>query len=436
MRREGEAETVETYRIVNFIIQSAYLIGHMVFIVALYRRRQPTPVWGWFFALSVALWAWVAGRFMETVVYLFRPTDNGAYVFAANFQYIGDTLSVACYVMWVLSLTGMDRLASNGWFRALLFGVPAAICLVVFTNAGHHLFYTKLVMGQRVAHGPLFLPSMAIMYLFLMMGYVISLRFVLRSGRERARQIVMFSLFPLLPAIGILVRSISGVDKLDYTPMVMAVAILSFYQIIFRRQYVNIVSASIRSVMEQTAHPIGIYDPSLGRMTYANRVAREKHRWGEGGFIALMDGGAPIRAGEYARGHLALRITPLAGEAGMLVTATDTERIDRQREALEAQIRSQEALQSELEASGRDIDAYIDALPGQEDLAPRQALIDAAYAAIDQTLTRVEENFVQAKRSPERAAVLLEENLDLTREGIGAIRRAVGQLRGVDHGNP
>ena len=86
----------------------------------------------------------------------------------------------------------------------------------------------------------------------------------------------MFSLFPVVPAIGLLVRSLSGVDRVDYTPIVMAVAMFSLYQIKFGYHYVNIISASVREVIEQTAHPISLYTPDRGVMTYLNRAARDR----------------------------------------------------------------------------------------------------------------------------------------------------------------
>lgn len=70
---------MQGFRIVNLIMQSAYLIGHALFIVMLYRKRQPTPVWRWFFLAAIAMWLWVSGRFMESIVYLFFPTNNDAY---------------------------------------------------------------------------------------------------------------------------------------------------------------------------------------------------------------------------------------------------------------------------------------------------------------------------------------------------------------------
>ena len=64
---------MQGFRIANLMIQSLYLVFHLLFILFLYHKRQATPVWIWFFRFSVALWIWVSGRFMETIVYLFFP---------------------------------------------------------------------------------------------------------------------------------------------------------------------------------------------------------------------------------------------------------------------------------------------------------------------------------------------------------------------------
>ena len=89
---------MESYRIINFIMQTAYLAGHLLFILALVRRRQPTPVWRWFFWLCVTAWLWVSGRLMESVVYLWFPGDNEFYRFAANYQYLGNTAAATANV--------------------------------------------------------------------------------------------------------------------------------------------------------------------------------------------------------------------------------------------------------------------------------------------------------------------------------------------------
>ena len=421
---------MELYRIVNFIIQSAYLIMHFLFIMVLYRRRQHSPVWIWFFCFCVATWLWVSGRFMETIVYLFFPADNGFYQFAANYQYIGDTTAAAFYLLWILYLSGKDRLASSGWFRVLVFSGPLITCLLVFTNPWHHLFYTKLDMGQRVEHGPLFVPCLFESFLLLLAGYIVSIRFVLRTGRDQVKQLIMFSIFPLLPVAAILVRSISGIDRFDYTPIVMTVCIASLYQIIFTHHYVNIVSMSIREVIDQTEHPIGIYDLSAEKWNYVNHAAAYAY---EGVMRQLSARLSNVSSGledDFDGRHMTVDVMPLTGSRSILIAATDMSEIYREQSALEEQIRELETLRMGLDEAKRNIDAYLETLPDLQNLKCRQELIASTLEQADDVFRRVEENLSTAKSDPEHAEAALRENLELTRDGITAIRSVVTQLRG------
>ncbi len=334
---------MESYRIINFIMQTAYLAGHLLFILALVRRRQPTPVWRWFFWLCVTAWLWVSGRLMESVVYLWFPGDNEFYRFAANYQYLGNTAAASAYVLWTLYLDGQDRLASSGWFRALIFASPVIICTLVFTNPWHRLFYTKLDMGERVAHGPLFLPCVLWTYGLLLAGYLISIRFVLRTERDRARQIVMFSAFPILPAAGVMIRSLTGIDRLDYTPGVMAAGIICLYLCVFSYRYINLVSAPVREIIEQSAHPIGIYDPGKGEFSYLNRIAKGYPEIREE-LLPRLSGRADSFEGEFGGRHLSVESAPLTGSDAMLVTVTDTSDLAREQAGIEEQIREQESV--------------------------------------------------------------------------------------------
>ena len=421
---------MEFYRIINFIIQSAYLIIHFLFIIALYRRRQATPVWFWFFGFCIASWVWVSGRFLETIVYLFFPTNNAFYQFAANYQYIGNTTAAAAYLLWVMYLSGRDRLASSGWFRTLVFACPVVTCGFVFTNPWHHLFYTKLDMGQRVAHGTLFLPCLLWSYLLLLAGYIISIRYVLGTDRDQLRQIIMFSLFPLLPAAALLIRFFSGIDRFDYTPIVMAVCVLSLYQIIFRRHYVNIVSFSIREVIEQTEHPIGIYDSSAGKWRYTNRIAANEYEDAMRQLLPKLPDAAGSLEGDFGGRHMIVDVMPLPGGASTLIAATDMSGVYREQSKLEGQIHALEALRLELDEARRNIDAYLESLPDREKTSQRQDLIETTHAMADDLFQRVEENLETARQNPAEAEGALRENLDLTRDGIAAIRSAVARLRG------
>ena len=424
---------MELYRIINFSIQLVYLAGHLIFLGALYRRRGPTPLWRWFFGLCIALWFWVSGRFLESVVYLFFPGNNPFYQFAANYQYLGDTTAAVCYCMWILYLAGHDRLAETGWLRAMLFACPVVICFLVFTNPWHHLFYTKLDMGERVGHGPLFTPCIIWSYLIILAGYAVSIRMILKAGRDRAKQIILFSLFPLLPAIGVLIRSISGVDRLDYTPVVMALSVFSMYQLVFKYHYANIISASIEEVIEQTFHPIGIYDPVGERLSYANRIADQEYN-------EVMERFAlerPEAAGRFERSYsgrqMLFETASLAEDHGILITATDTSQIAQEQAMLDERIRKLEKLGEELEEARRNIDAYLDSAFSSEGLERKMALVDETWALVKQVLRKVEENLEAAKASKPGAEERLRDNLTLTQECIAVIRRTVAQLREGDH---
>ena len=421
---------MQGFRIVNLIMQSAYLAGHALFIVMLYRKPQPTPVWRWFFLASIAMWLWVSGRFMESIVYLFFPTNNDAYVFAANFQYIGNTTATVSYVIWIVHLSGYDRLASSLPLKVFLFSCPVVICTLVFTNQWHHLFYTKLVMGQRVGHGPLFMPCLIWTYLILLSGYITSIRHVLQTGHEVVKKLFMFSLFPIVPAIGVLVRSLSGVDRVDYTPIVMAVAMISLYQIIFGYHYVNIISASVREVIEQTAHPISLYAPDRAAMTYMNRAARDR---ADANDVMISQIGDERRSFEVEHNgeHWEIDVTPFPEGGAILVAGSNVSDIVREQQSLNRQIAELESLRQTLEESNRNIDAYFESLCNTEGLRDKQALISETYAVIRQTLQKVNGNLLSAKGRPGEAEDALRENLELTRQCIAAIRQAVARLREV-----
>lgn len=424
---------MEPYRIINFCIQLVYLAGHLVFLGALYRRRGPTPLWRWFFGLCIALWFWVSGRFLESVVYLFFPDNNPFYQFAANYQYLGDTTAAVCYCIWILYLAGYNRIAEAGWLRAILFACPAVICSLVFTNPWHRLFYTKLDMGERVGHGPLFAPCLIWSYLIIFAGYIVSIRMILKQDHDRLKKLVLFSFFPLLPAIGVLVRSVSGVDRLDYTPVIMAISTFSMYQLVFKYHYVNIISASIEEVIEQTFHPIGIYDPAGERLSYANRIAQQEYNEAMERFVKEK----PETAGRFERSYcgrqMLFETASLAEGQGVLITATDTSQIAQEQAMLDERIHKLEKLGEELEEARRNIDAYLDSAFSSEGLERKMALVDETWALVRQVLHKVEENLEEAKAHKSGAEERLRDNLNLTQECIAVIRRTVAQLREGDH---
>jgi hypothetical protein len=415
---------MEPFRIVNFVLQLSYLLAHLLFTVKILRVRRTTPVWTWFFLFSVSMWLWVSGRFVESIVYLFFPTNNAAYVFAANYQYIGITMAASTYFIWNLYLAGRDRLAGNKLLRTLLYLYPTCVCTIVFTNDWHHLFYTKLVMGQRVAHGPLFMPSVLSGYLLMLAGYLISMTDIIHKREQVARKLLLFSTFPLLPAAAIAVRSISGIDRFDYTPIVMGIVYLCLYLVVFRYNDAGIVPASMKAVVEQTMHPIGIYNPAEKEFTYQNRIAREQYAQQ----LSTIAEALPCE-GNFEQGFLHVSAASLPESGEVLVTATDTTELSQQIEKLQDTISELRRVSLALEEENRNIDAYLDTLYHTEGLESKKAMIDEIYSQIAAAFTALKENLNAARVAPESAEEPLLDSMRTAENCMVSIRAAVAQLR-------
>ncbi len=421
---------MEWYRIVNFILQSTYLLIHFLFMLHMIKIRRPTPLWNWYIISAAALWLWVLGRFMETIVYLFFPAENDAYVFAANFQYIGNTSAVCAYLIWNLYLAGYDRLASNRLFQSFLFLCPAVTCALVFTNEYHHLIYLKLEMGQRVVHGQLFAFCVAWTYLILIAGYIISIIYTFRSGRDILKRFIMFSIFPLLPAVVTLIRSVSGIDKLDYTPIFMAVSFYLLYLIVFQYNYANIIASSVQTVVEQSAHPILIYDPGKGSFLYRNRMASRMNAETEKALTAhLSSPGSEETTIDGKR--LKIAVTQIPEKDLFIVTMTDLTETSAQQTGLDEKIQELEAANRALDEQNRNYDAYLEILYQTKGLKEKQEAIASTYENLPLVFRQMTDNFQTAKTDPVRAENALRDNLSLSQTSIASIRKTVAQLKEV-----
>ena len=265
---------MDGYRVANFVMQTVCTALHLVFIIGFFRRRQPTPVWRWFFVVTTGLWMLISGRLMESVAYLFLPY-NGFYTFAVYWQFVGTTYATFANLFWNFHLSGMERAAESRVLRGVLFAVSTALCVVICTNHHFWLFYKKLIMGEQVVHGPVHTPWIVWVYGMLAVGYVISVVDIVRRGGEKLKRLAVFSMFPLFPAITALIRSISGLDELDYTPIVVAISVFCMYLIVFRRNYVNLIPQSMESALEQTESALIVFDKDTKAVSFANRAAEK-----------------------------------------------------------------------------------------------------------------------------------------------------------------
>ena len=418
---------MDGYRIANFVMQAVCVLLHLLFILGFLRRRQSTPIWRWFVVVTVGLWMLISGRFFESVAYLFLPS-NSFYTFAVYWQFVGTTYATFSYLFWNLHLAGLERAAESKALRIGLFTISTAFCLVICTNHHFGLFYEKLVMGEPVVHGPTHTPWIIWVYGMLFVGYVISVVDIIRKGKEKIKRIAVFSMFPLFPAIAALIRSFSGVDELDYTPLVVAVSVFCMYLIVFRRNYVNLIPQSMESALEQTESALVVYEPESGAITYKNRAAEA---YAEYLPQILQCAGEPgdVREEKFGPAVLRIRVSDFGDGASRLVTMTDITSLTEQHRCLEEEIRHRDAAVHELEDKQRNIDAYLEALYQIPDLKEKQALFDGTKNEVLQAFAAMQKNMDRAANDITDCEPLLNENIERSEKTLASVRKAVAKMK-------
>ncbi len=267
---------MEIYRIINLIMHAIYLPLNLGFIILLFRNRQSSPIWKWFVTVVIGLWIMVSTRFMDSILYAFYP-DNRLYRFEVYLQLISTTIATAAFLLWNLYLAGKDNIADKKSFRAFVFSISAFVCVIVSTNSYTKLFYKQVEMGKEHIHGVLWIPCFLIVYGMLFAGWLISIKNILHEGSEKVKRIIIFSLYPFGPAIAGLVRSITKVDELDFTPVVMTVSVFCLYSIVFKNNYANIVPQSMKEALNYTESGLAVFSATDGTIEYCNKSSGKKY---------------------------------------------------------------------------------------------------------------------------------------------------------------
>ncbi len=421
---------MDGYRLLNLVMQTVYLPIHMIFIIKLIKRRQPSPVWKWFIVVVVGLWGIIAGRWVETLLYLFWQND-AAYAATVDFTLTSTTLATMSFLFWNLYIAGHDRLAEAKWFSNLIRAVSLLVCIIFITNPLHHLFYEHLELNGLKTHGKLFAFCVLIVYGMLFAGLIISIVHIVKYEDSKIKRIIVFSMYPILPGVTNLIRSLSGVDTIDYNPLVMSLSILCLYEIVFKESYVGVVSESIESVLEQTGTPILLYDSSKQNVIYENKAARTVHDTRvEKILLSAADNPHGIR--EMSDGRVVRADSSGTKNSNeFIVTLTDVTELINQQKKIDNQIEQQNRMLESLAEQKRNIEAYIEALNSIPDLKEKKDMADRVQLVIVEAFDRLEKNLFEAKAAPQNSERVLEDNIRIARETITSIREVVARLKEV-----
>lgn len=418
---------MEWYRVLNFVMQAVYLPVHLFFIVRLIVKRQPTPIWRWFIGVVICLWILVSGRFFESVGYIFYH-NNSFYQFAVYYQLVGTAFVTPIYLIWNLYIAGCDRAADSGLLKTFLIVTATTVSTIICTNNFHHGFYEKLVMGEQVVHGPIFTLLVMIIYGILVVGWVVSVVHIVRKEKSKIKRLIVFSLYPILPGAAGLIRAITGVDEVDYTPIIMTVSIVCLYLIVFRYRFFDIVSQSVENALGQTQSALFAYEKATGRIVYRNRAC-EKY---ESFLASIID-----KIGESPEGFedkldrrtVRVSVTTADDDDKVLVTVTDISTLAEERFTLEHEIEEQNMFVSQLEDKKKNIQAYLDSLYEIPHLKEKQEKLLSIQKEIIDAFASIEDNLEKAADLGEKAEECLRENIGITQTTIASVRAAVASLR-------
>ena len=415
---------MELFRIANIVMQALCVLLHLIFIIMLIRRRQPTPIWQWFTVVVAGLWIMVSGRLLESVAYIFIHV-NSFYVFAVYYQLVGTSFATSAFLIWNVYLARHEKLSESMIFKTAFMTVAGVISLIICTNDIHHLFYEKLVMGEQVVHGKLFMPCLLIVYGMLFAGWIISIVHIIRHGKDKMKRIIVFSLYPVLPAAAALIRSLTGIDELDYTPIVVAVSVFCMYLIVFRNKYVNLIPQSMENALKQTENAIVVYDKEKNEISYANQAALKFEEIIPDILNENTDSYEKVSGDTVLRVHIS-DIDP----SKCIITLSDITPVSSQRKRLEEEIKETDEAILELEDRRKNIDAYLNALYTIPNLKEKQEMFETAEKNVDNALKTILVNMESASENVPECGQKLTYCSDTARDALYSVRAAVSRLRG------
>lgn len=423
-RRGHMSQTV--FHVIDFIMQAVYLPAHMWLIIKLIKSRTPSPVSRWFIVLVFGLWGIVLGDFIETILSLFWR-NNSIYAFGVYYQLTSTMLATMAFLIWNLYVAGNMRVVENRAFRAFVYALSLAVGIIICMDPLHHQFYEKLILDEPVIHGKVFAPCVLIVYGMLLAGWIISLVHIIKFGEDKLKRALIFSMYPLLPGITNLIRSLTGFTLIDLNPLVMTVCILCLYFMVFKNKYVSILPASMEQALEQTGNILFTVHLEKGTIEYTNRAAKEQYSKAVSEIALGLTEDTRQFTGKYDEKYLKGTVSVVDGD--LLVTATDVTEIKKQQESLLSQIRESTELLKELEEKKRNIDAYLDFLYEIPNLKEKWERFSAAQEQSKEAFAKMEENLRRTLEQGADSKDLLNENLLISEKTIRSIREAVALLK-------
>jgi PAS domain S-box-containing protein len=189
-------------------------------------RNRAMPISRPFILLMAAETIWIFGYAFELM-----STSLPTVLLLNNFEYLALMTVPVAWLFVILAYTGREHYLTRRTVP-LFFVVPALVCLLVFTNQYHHLYYTgfyqQSLNGTVVwiyEHGPLFWIAIAYCYLIALVAVVLAAERLFVSTELYRRQTILLLCaagIPALSNIGYVFR-LAPFPEYDLTPIAFLV---------------------------------------------------------------------------------------------------------------------------------------------------------------------------------------------------------------------
>lgn len=165
-------------------------------------------------------------------------------------------------IVWFILDFTASKLIGKRWIRALLIALPLLDILCMTTNPLHHLYFLNYNYPVPV-RAPIFWVHTAIDFLFIIIAFVILIRFIIKDARSHPILIIA-SVAMMIPYAMNLSYSL-GMHTFphDLTPIGFFFALILFMYAAYRLQLLNIKTALFSCTMDSLSDVIVLFNENL-----------------------------------------------------------------------------------------------------------------------------------------------------------------------------
>lgn len=261
----------------NFLIPFIYLLVSIPYAVlglyAWYRRPAVGVIPFAWMVLGMAVWSFA---YALEIYFPDLPTK----LFLVKIEYLGIASIPVFLLIFALEYTGKSHLLTPRG-RALLWGIPALIILLTWTNEFHHLMWDSERITETVGLSLLnFSPNLfywvnvGYSYILLLIGsLILIMEFMQRPGIYRVQiSLVIISL--LSPWFGNVIHlfGISPIPNLDVTPLFFVPTTFGLGWAILRFRLLDVFPIEHLTILQNMRDGVIVLDSHL-RVMYLNPIA-------------------------------------------------------------------------------------------------------------------------------------------------------------------